>query len=121
MRALLNWQRVLVTGYSMTPTLLPGDWLLVRHGVPVRGGDLVLGRFRDQPDLLVVKRALRPVDGGWLLGSDNPRAGSDSRQRGVAEVSGVVVRTWPRGPGRPPVPVVTRWLGRPPPAAPDGL
>jgi phage repressor protein C with HTH and peptisase S24 domain len=102
MQALLPWQRVRVEGASMAPTLLPGDWLLVRHGARVRPGSLVLARFRHRPDLLVIKRAVGESDGGWLLASDNARQGSDSRQYGVADVLAAVVRVWPRGgpPGR---------------------
>lgn len=122
MQALLSWQRIRITGHSMTPTLLPGDLVLVRHGAPVRPGALVLARFDSQPELLVLKRALRPASGGWLLASDNARAGSDSRQHGVATVAAVVVRIWHRGAGRPAESGVRRWLGWPVPAAPpDGL
>ncbi|HEY0165468.1 MAG TPA: S24 family peptidase [Jatrophihabitans sp.] len=94
MRALLPWQRVRVEGSSMTPTLLPGDWLLVRHGARVRPGALVLATFRSRADLVVLKRAVAEQDGGWLLTSDNARQGSDSRQYGVADVQAVGVRVW---------------------------
>jgi phage repressor protein C with HTH and peptisase S24 domain len=97
MQALLPWQRVRVEGSSMTPTLVPGDWLLVRHGAPVRPGALVLARFRHRPELVVIKRAVAEQDGGWLLASDNARQGSDSRQYGVADVLARVVRVWRRG------------------------
>ena len=73
MQALIPWQWVRVVGYSMTPTLLPGDWVLVRHGAAVRPGAIVLGRFRQRPDLAVIKRAVGERDGGWLLASDNAR------------------------------------------------
>src|SRR4051794_2146276 len=52
-QALLSWQRIRITGHSMTPTLLPGDLVLVRHGAPVRPGALVLARFHSQPEPLV--------------------------------------------------------------------
>jgi phage repressor protein C with HTH and peptisase S24 domain len=122
MQALLSWQRIRITGHSMTPTLLPGDLVLVRHGAPVRPGVIVLARFVSRPELLVIKRAVRSAPGGWLLASDNPRAGSDSRQHGVAEVLAVAARVWQRGPGRSADPLVRRWLGRPVGAPPpDGL
>lgn len=118
MEALIGWQRVRVAGHSMTPTLLPGDWLLVRHGAPVRAGSIVLARFRSRPELVVLKRAVTESVDGWLLSSDNPGAGADSRQYGPVEVQAVAVWQWCRGTGlargrR------ARWYGRRPPAAPE--
>ena len=122
MQALLSWQWIRISGHSMTPTLLPDDLVLVRHGAPVRSGAIVLARFGSEPDLLVIKRAVRPAAGGWLVASDNARAGSDSRGYGAAEVAAVAVRIWHRGAGRSTEPVSRRWLGWPvPPPPPDGL
>lgn len=56
----------------MLPTLRPGDCLLVRYGARVRPGDLVVARPWTRPDLLVVKRAVAAVAGGWRVQSDNP-------------------------------------------------
>jgi phage repressor protein C with HTH and peptisase S24 domain len=90
------YQRVLVAGPSMVPTLRPGDVVLVRRGARVRPGDVVVGRFRTLPERLVVKRASRPVDGGWELIGDNPAVADDSRRYGPAVVEGRVVwRYWP--------------------------
>lgn len=105
----------------MTPTLLPGDWLLVLHGGRVRPGAVVLARFRSRPELSVVKRARAAQDGGWLLVSDNARAGSDSRQLGVADVLAVAVWQWPSGRGRRAEPWSRHWLGRRPGAELPGL
>jgi phage repressor protein C with HTH and peptisase S24 domain len=74
-----------VSGRSMTPTLEPGDRLLVRYGAEVSARALVLARFAD--GTLAVKRADHPattVSGkvGWYLLSDNPDEGIDSRHRG---------------------------------------
>jgi len=85
----LPWQLVTVVGQSMTPTLLPGDVVLVRHGGRITQGSLVLATFRSRPEVAVIKRAIGAADGGWLLGSDNARAGADSRQYGVADVAAV--------------------------------
>lgn len=95
MRALFA---VLVRGPSMAPTLRAGDALLVRRGGrATRPGDVVVARFRSRPDLLVVKRAVRAADGGWLVRGDNPLASDDSFRYGVADVLGrVVLRYWPR-------------------------
>ncbi|GAB3815446.1 S24/S26 family peptidase [Micromonospora zhanjiangensis] len=92
---------VLVAGPSMAPTLRHGDALLVRRGDRrIRPGDVVVAVFRSRPDLPVVKRAVRAVDGGWWLHGDNEFVTDDSRAYGVADVLGrVVLRYWPR-PGR---------------------
>ena len=83
----------LVSGPSMVPALHPGDCLLVGYGWRVRPGDLVVARFRERPDLLVVKRAVREADGGWELASDNPFATGPG---GAADVEGrVLLRYWP--------------------------
>jgi phage repressor protein C with HTH and peptisase S24 domain len=97
---LIPWQRVRVSGPSMVPTLRHGDVVLVRHGAPVRSGDVVLARFRSMPERFVVKRAVHEVDGGWWLASDNAAAGGDSAAHGVADVLARVTlrrerRKWP--------------------------
>ena len=89
--ALLPWQRVLVLGPSMTPTVRSGDAVLVRRGARIRRGDVVLATFRDNPGRMVVKRAVRPVGDGWEVASDNPFAGSDSSVHGLADVHGRAV------------------------------
>jgi phage repressor protein C with HTH and peptisase S24 domain len=81
----------------MAPTLRSGDAVLVRRTTRARPGDVVVARFAHGPDVLVVKRAIRPVDGGWWLVGDNPFGGDDSRAYGAAEVVGrVLLRYWPR-------------------------
>jgi phage repressor protein C with HTH and peptisase S24 domain len=87
---------VLVHGPSMAPALKHGDALIVRRGARVRSGDVVVARFRNAPTLLVVKRAVRPVDGGWWLEGDNSAVRDDSRRYGPADVLGrVLLRYWP--------------------------
>ena len=90
----------LVRGPSMVPALRDGDCVLVDRSGRVRAGDVVVGRFRSRPDLLVVKRAVEQAAGGWVLASDNPYAPGPS---GVADVEArVLLRYWPlrRGAGR---------------------
>jgi phage repressor protein C with HTH and peptisase S24 domain len=88
----------LIRGPSMVPTLRDGDTVLARRGGrPVRAGDLVLARFRARPDLLVVKRVVRPEGRDWWLEGDNPYATDDSRTYGPAIVEArVLLRWWPR-------------------------
>jgi len=101
---------VTVRGPSMVPTLRSGDAVLVWRG-KVRAGDVVVARFRSRPDLLVVKRAVRPLECGWWLLGDSSVVADDSRRYGVADVAGrAVLRYWPWPPRplgrRPPVPPV---------------
>ena len=97
------WVRVRVTGPSMSPTVRHGDRLLarrVRRSERVRAGDVVLARFPSRPELLVVKRVRRPVEGGHWVEGDNGFVTDDSRTYGPAVVvDRVVGRLWPR-PGR---------------------
>ena len=87
---------VLVQGPSMLPTLRPGDCLLVRYGAAVRPGDLVVARPWTRPELLVVKRAVEAVAGGWLVASDNLEVAGRGWTGGEADVlARVVLRYWP--------------------------
>jgi nickel-type superoxide dismutase maturation protease len=99
------WVLARVSGPSMAPAVRSGDRLLVRRvppGARLRPGAVVLARFPARPELLVVKRVARTVEGGhWVVG-DNAFVTDDSRAFGVAVVVGRVVgRLWPR-PGRVP-------------------
>jgi phage repressor protein C with HTH and peptisase S24 domain len=84
-----------VSGPSMAPTLLHGDALVAYPVRRVRPGDVVIARFRSRPDLLVVKRAMRPYGAGWWIEGDNPLVTDDSRRYGEAVVEGrVLFRYW---------------------------
>ena len=99
------WVVARVAGPSMTPTVRSGDRLLVRRVTgtdAVRDCDVVLARFPARPELLVVKRVRRAVEGGHWVEGDNQFLTDDSRSFGPAVVVGRVVgRVWPR-PGRLP-------------------
>ena len=97
--------RVEVAEHSMLPALRPGDWLLARRTRRIRPGQVVLAWHPECPGFLLVKRAVRRVEGdgevagGWWLESDNPAAGAtDSSRFGpVPEekiVGRVLVRYW---------------------------
>jgi nickel-type superoxide dismutase maturation protease len=97
--------RVKVAERSMEPALHPGDWLLVRRTRRIRPGQIVLARHPGRPDMLIVKRAARRVDGGWWLESDNPEVGAvDSRRFGVVPVTLIegrlLARYWRPAPAR---------------------
>jgi nickel-type superoxide dismutase maturation protease len=106
-----RWVLARVTGPSMSPTVRHGNRLLVRRvrrPAEVDVGDVVLARFPARPELLVVKRVRRAVDGGHWVEGDNPLVADDSRAFGPAVVVGrVVLRLWPpphRLPGPPDAP-----------------
>jgi hypothetical protein len=82
----------------MAPTLRDGDAVLARRGGRApRPGDVVLARFRQRPELLVIKRAVRPEAGGWWVQGDNAAGTDDSRRYGAADVvARVVLQWWPR-------------------------
>jgi len=80
----------------MVPTLRHGDAVVVRRGARVRPGDVVVGRFHELPDRLMVKRAVRRAGEGWWLEGDSADASDDSRVYGHADVEArVVLRYWP--------------------------
>jgi nickel-type superoxide dismutase maturation protease len=83
----VSWQLVEVTGPSMAPTLLHGDWLLIQKvsggSEQVREGDVVVLRHPLQQDLLIVKRAVERREGGWWVLGDNTFAGGDSTDYGT--------------------------------------
>jgi phage repressor protein C with HTH and peptisase S24 domain len=84
-----------VSGPSMAPTLSDGDALVAYPVRRVQPGDVVIARFRSRPDLLVVKRAIRPHGQGWWIEGDNPLVADDSRKYGEADVEGrVLFRYW---------------------------
>jgi nickel-type superoxide dismutase maturation protease len=89
--------RVVVEGSSMTPTLLPGDRLLVIRARRLRPGDLVAVPDPRQPHRLLIKR-VAATNGGFVeLRGDNRDASTDSRVFGpVPEhlVRGRVVRRY---------------------------
>ena len=98
--------RVEVAEHSMLPALRPGDWLIAWRTRRIRPGQVVLAWHPARADFLLVKRAVRQVEGdgeaggGWWLESDNPAAGAvDSNSLGpVPEeliVARVLVRYWP--------------------------
>jgi len=105
-----GWWAVVVDGESMTPSLRPGDCLLVRAGARIRVGDVLLfrrpaiGLSAHEPRLLLVKRAVRRMPTGWWVLSDNAELGlDDSRAFGAVSEADVVGRVvlryypWRRG------------------------
>lgn len=93
----LPLRRVRVRGASMSPTLSPGDVVLVRKIHTPRPADVVLVTWPHRPGQLSVKRALYATGDGWHVVGDLATHSTDSRTLGPATVHGVVLaRLWPR-------------------------
>ena len=92
----LPWLRVEVRGWSMVPTLVPGEWLVVRRGVPPRPGAVMVVK---QAGRLVIKRVVRVDPQGVWVEGDNAEASDDSRTYGhVAPADVVGEARWRYGP-----------------------
>ena len=88
--------RVAIAERSMEPALQPGDWWLVRRWGPIRPGAIVVLEQPGRERLLVVKRAIREVEGGWWVEGDNPAASTDSRSYGPVPASSIRGVLWLR-------------------------
>lgn len=87
--------RIRVTGDSMQPTLNNGDIVLVNKKAYTdtfpQIGDIVIARHPYQKDLTIIKRIAEiTVEERLILHSDNPKAGSDSRQFGTISPSRIL-------------------------------
>ena len=76
-----------VDGFSLAPTLVPGDLVLItprQAGATLPAlGSIVVARHPDRPKTRIIKRMADVQDGGLVLLGDNPGASTDSRQFGV--------------------------------------
>lgn len=88
------FMRVAIAERSMQPALQPGDWWIVRRWGPVRAGSIVVLEQPGRQDLLVVKRAIREVPGGWWVEGDNADASTDSRAYGPVPASAIRGVLW---------------------------
>jgi nickel-type superoxide dismutase maturation protease len=96
--------RVAVAGDSMAPTLRDGDRLLalrVRSSSAVHVSDVVVLERPDRPGLVIVKRVVRRVPGGWWVEGDNAMNSDDSRVFGAVPDALVVARVLVRYAPRP--------------------
>lgn len=90
-----------VEGYSMTPTLQPGDWLWVDTNTAAmpRPEELVVIRHPTAHARLLVKRVRSCGQTTFSVGSDDPTTAQDSRHFGPICPAGFIGRvrfSWPR-------------------------
>jgi signal peptidase I len=95
---------VRIGGWSMGPTLAPGDVVLVRPGTRPVEGDIVLIRSPDHEP--VVHRVVELLDGGSVRTKGDANAVADLAPSTPAEVVGRGVAVIPVGTW------VARWKGR---------
>ena len=94
---LRRYKRLHVVGESMTPTLQPGDTVLIdpdayQHGSPSEG-DVIAATHPNQDDLQIVKRiAFLEENGDCYLLSDNSAEGTDSRTFGAVPQEKIIGR-----------------------------
>ena len=76
-----------VDGFSMAPTLLPGDLVLIK---PMKAqatlpapGSIVVAQHPDRSSTRIIKRLATIQAGNLVLLGDNPQASTDSRQFGA--------------------------------------
>lgn len=104
--------RVRIIGPSMQPTLMNGEWWVVRRTTLVRAGDVVLLTHPTRPDLRIVKRIERATEDGWWVLGDNPSSSDDSRTFGAVRPELIIGRLWFRY-GRDPRTEAPRGRGNP--------
>lgn len=87
---------VRVIGPSMEPGIRNGDvYVAHRFTGTLRPGQLIVLVNPLRPELLDVKRIIRPSDGGWWVEGDNADFSTDSRHYGAIKataIRGVLLR-----------------------------
>jgi signal peptidase I len=92
-----SWRlRVAVSGHSMEPGLLDGDWILVEPTQAlVRPGDVIVARDPRKPDRLLLKRVLElDAAGPLMLAGDHPAHVNEANAIGPVDPNLVVGRPW---------------------------
>ncbi|NNE65588.1 MAG: nickel-type superoxide dismutase maturation protease [Pyrinomonadaceae bacterium] len=80
-------ERYQIEGDSMTPTLQPGDEVVIDPRGMLNSGDIVVIRHPFKSDVVMVKRIEEiEEDGSLYLLSDNPEGSQDSRTFGAVPI-----------------------------------
>jgi len=99
--ARLPYRAIAVSGNSMSPTYLDGDWLLFRSielidakGLRPLIGKVIVIERESHLGILLIKRIVRVDESGIWVEGDNKEASTDSRNWGVlmsSEIRGRVL------------------------------
>ena len=96
-RVARSWHlRVAVSGHSMEPGLLDGDWLLVKPtGNAPQEDHVIVARDPRQRSRLIVKRVVAVAeDGSLLVAGDHPAHRREGAEIGRVAPESVVGRPW---------------------------
>ncbi|MEI6219793.1 MAG: nickel-type superoxide dismutase maturation protease [Actinomycetes bacterium] len=95
----LPFRTIAVSGNSMSPTYIDGDWLLFRRlsGVEMNGAQRLVGKVvvierESYPGILLIKRVMRADENGLWVEGDNKDASTDSRTWGLLAPREIVGR-----------------------------
>lgn len=80
-----------VAGDSMFPALKEGDWVLVNPNAAFEIGDIVVARHPFKKSVKIIKRIAEILsDEKYILLSDNPEDGTDSRSFGAISAKDIL-------------------------------
>ncbi|MCI0777901.1 MAG: nickel-type superoxide dismutase maturation protease [Chloroflexi bacterium] len=98
LRALLPFDRFIVEGESMTPSVSPGERVFVNRAAywfgPPKAGDLVVLRDPRKPERLLIKRIDEAHGNSFEVAGDNVDASTDSRTFGPVPADLILGKVW---------------------------
>ena len=98
LRALLPFDRFVVEGESMAPSVSPGERVFVNRAAywfrSPRAGDLVVLRDPRRPERLLIKRIDGTHGNSFEVAGDSPDASTDSRAFGPVPADLIIGKVW---------------------------
>lgn len=98
LRALLPFDRFVVEGESMAPSVSPGERVFVNRAAywfrSPKAGDLVVLRDPRRPERLLIKRIGGAHGNSFEVAGDNPDASTDSRAFGPVPADLIIGKVW---------------------------
>ncbi len=98
LRALLPFDRFVVEGESMAPSVSPGERVVVSRASywfrPPRAGDIVVLRDPREPERLLIKRIDTTHGNSVEVAGDHADASTDSRAFGPVPANLILGKVW---------------------------